>query len=143
MALKKTGSAAVILNELGHVLLVKHSYGPLNWELPGGGSDDNESPTENALREVLEETGLIVSAVQLTGIYHVEQNDSLGFVFLCKVESGTAAICDPAEITDMDYWPVDALPRPISDWTIQRIGDAIRGNSQPIPTVVTTVDFLS
>ena len=35
-ASKGIAAAGVILNSYGHVLLVKHSYGPLNWELPGG-----------------------------------------------------------------------------------------------------------
>jgi hypothetical protein len=29
-----------------------------------------------------------------------------------------------AEILDCAYWPVDTLPRPINDFTIQRIKDA-------------------
>src|SRR5688500_810850 len=37
---KKLGAAAVILDTLGRVLLVKHTYGPLNWELPGGGAEE-------------------------------------------------------------------------------------------------------
>jgi len=30
---RKLGAAAVILDTQGRVLLVKHTYGPLNWEL--------------------------------------------------------------------------------------------------------------
>lgn len=33
---KKLGAAAAVFDDRGRVLLVKHSYGPLNWELPGG-----------------------------------------------------------------------------------------------------------
>ena len=36
---KKLGSAATITDERGYVLLVKHSYGKLNWEIPGGAAE--------------------------------------------------------------------------------------------------------
>jgi 8-oxo-dGTP pyrophosphatase MutT (NUDIX family) len=64
---KLLGSAAVIPDDQGRVLLVKHSYGRLNWEIPGGLAELHESATENALREVREETGLEVEAQRLTG----------------------------------------------------------------------------
>jgi len=32
-AARDTTAGAVILDKLGRVLLVKHSYGPLNWEI--------------------------------------------------------------------------------------------------------------
>ena len=68
-AYKGIAAAGVILNRHGHVLLVKHSYGPLDWELPGGAAERDESPTETSVREVLEGTGLRVSAERLTGVY--------------------------------------------------------------------------
>ena len=36
---KKLGAAAAIFDEHEQVLLVKQSYGRLNWELPGGGEE--------------------------------------------------------------------------------------------------------
>jgi 8-oxo-dGTP diphosphatase len=41
-----TTAGAVILDGQGRVLLVKHSYGPLNWEIPGGAAELDETPTE-------------------------------------------------------------------------------------------------
>jgi 8-oxo-dGTP pyrophosphatase MutT (NUDIX family) len=52
MILTRLGAAAVILNDAGHVLLVKHTYGRLNWELPGGGAEAGESIIATAIREV-------------------------------------------------------------------------------------------
>ena len=54
------GGAGALFDDEGRVLLVRHTYGRLNWELPGGGAEPGESPNETAIREILEETGLEV-----------------------------------------------------------------------------------
>ena len=77
------GASAVILNAQGHVLLVKHTYGRLNWELPGGHGEPGEAAGETALREVREETSLHVRAEHLTGIYYEPEVDMHHFVFSC------------------------------------------------------------
>ena len=134
MKSKGIGAAAFIVNDEGKVLLVKHTYGRLNWELPGGGAESNESPVETAIREVREETGLTVSAQHLSGCYYDPQNDSVHFVFWCN-QSEPAAVPQPdrAEISECRFWSPEALPRPISDWTVRRIQDAIAGNSFGLP----------
>jgi 8-oxo-dGTP pyrophosphatase MutT (NUDIX family) len=137
MALKKLGAAAVILNEHGHVLLVRHSYGPLNWEIPGGHAEADESMVETVLREVYEETGLRVRALYTTGTYYDPRSDMHHFVFMCALLDATA-VPQPAsdEITACGFWPPASLPRPISDFTVQRIGDALAGSQQPLPAVL-------
>ena len=126
--------AAFIVNEEGMVLLVKHTYGRLNWELPGGGAEIDESPVEMALREVREETGLAVVAHHMTGYYYAPENDSLHFVFWCKQKDPTATPePDSAEISECRFWSPETLPRPISDWTVRRIQNAISGNTFGLP----------
>ncbi len=53
------GAACVVFDGAGRVLLVHHTYGRRNWELPGGGSEPGEAPDETATRELLEETGYV------------------------------------------------------------------------------------
>lgn len=131
------GSAAVILNDAGHVLLVKHTYGRLNWELPGGGAEPNESMMATAVREVREETGLAVVPEAMTGVYYEPHGDFVHFVFLCRIVSDEAAFeLQAEEISACAYWPIDALPRPISDFTIRRIRDALSGTRLPLPAVI-------
>ena len=52
------GSAAAIFDDLGRVLLVKHTYGNFNWGMPGGIALPAEEPSLAAARELEEETGL-------------------------------------------------------------------------------------
>jgi 8-oxo-dGTP pyrophosphatase MutT (NUDIX family) len=40
------------------------------WFTPGGGLDHGESPAQGAVRELLEETGLVVTADQLGDVVH-------------------------------------------------------------------------
>ena len=137
MTERRLGAAAVIRDRQGRVLLVRHSYGRLNWELPGGLGESNESTIETAIREVREETGLEVAAERTTGVYYERGDDMHHFVFLCRpLDETVAPRPDLSEITNCGYFSPDALPRPISDFTIRRIVDAVSGAAPPLPVVV-------
>ncbi|MCW3062492.1 MAG: family hydrolase [Capsulimonas sp.] len=140
---KILGAAAVIQDSNGRVLLVKHSYGRRNWEIPGGAVESEESVTDAAVREVFEETGMRVIAERLTGIYYAAENDSHHFVFLCRSASDDQRPrADQDETTDCAYFSIEALPRPISDLTIRRILDALSGFAPVLPIPVGTRQWL-
>lgn len=124
------GAACVIFDDAGRVLLVHHTYGRLNWELPGGGSEPREAPDETARRELLEETGLRAELDHLTGVY-LEPDHDLGpmlhFVFQCRWHHRLEPVASSPEVRDVRYWPLDDLPRPMSDFTERRIHDAALG----------------
>ena len=136
---KALGAAAVILDTAGQVLLVKHTYGMLNWELPGGAADRGESVTETALREVHEETGLRVRAERLTGVYYDPSNplqEMVHFVFRCQPTDADAPRPSSPEVSACCFWPVDALPDPISDFTVRRISDALDTDRPLLPVTI-------
>jgi len=122
---KLIGAAAVILDTEGRVLLVRHSYGPNNWELPGGKAEDNESAEETARREVLEEVGIEVEVGPLTGIYYDPNYDMHHFVFISNNVHDQKPQPSSPEIVECGFFAKDQLPRPISDFTGMRIEDAI------------------
>jgi ADP-ribose pyrophosphatase YjhB (NUDIX family) len=65
---RRIGAYGIARDERGHVLLVRsseRSNHPGRWTLPGGGLDHGEDPNLGVVREVLEETGLIVEPTRL------------------------------------------------------------------------------
>ncbi|MBD2869314.1 NUDIX hydrolase [Paenibacillus arenilitoris] len=131
MSNKLMGAAAIILDSDGRVLLVKHSYGKLNWDLPGGKSEADESAQETARREVQEETGLEVEVGPLTGIYYDPHYDMHHFVFLSSNANDQVPIPSSPEILECGYFSIDDLPTPMSDFTYNRIQDALKLEGRP------------
>jgi 8-oxo-dGTP diphosphatase len=60
---------AVIKDDRGRLLLIKrgHAPGAGLWSLPGGRIEPGETDTEALVREMREETGLVIEAGQLIG----------------------------------------------------------------------------
>jgi 8-oxo-dGTP diphosphatase len=64
------GVGAVIVED-GRVLLVKRGKAPLlgEWSIPGGMLELGETMRQGAEREALEETGIVVRATDLLGVF--------------------------------------------------------------------------
>lgn len=134
------GAAAVVVDDADRVLLVRHTYGRLNWELPGGASEPGETFAETASRELREETGLAGRVERLTGIYCKREDDSHHLVFRCNVKNGFEPRPSSEEISACEYWSAKDLPRPISDFTVRRIEDAL---ADDCPRLVVDVPLLT
>ena len=127
------GAACAVFDPDGRVLLVRHTYGARNWELPGGGSQPGEDPRATARRELLEETGLDIEPGPLTGIYYEVAHEAgpiLHAVFRIDWMLGhTVPEPRSPEVDAAEFWPITALPRPLSDFTAARIDDANSGRT--------------
>lgn len=133
---KATGSAVVITNPDGLVLLVLRAYPPNDWVLPGGNAEPNESPLETATREVFEETGLHVELERLTGVYYQADHragEFIHFVFVAPIPADPPVRADSDEIAQWSIFAHDALPEPMSPSTRRRLGDALGGRWPALP----------
>jgi len=62
------GALMLVRDDAGKILVTKRSAFDV-WDLPGGFSDLGENATHTALREVREETGLLVEPLRALGVY--------------------------------------------------------------------------
>lgn len=65
------------------MLLVTSSRRPNNWIVPGGGVEPNEEPASTAIREVLEEAGVVGTLGRCLGMFEVMiiRNNSIANVY--------------------------------------------------------------
>lgn len=108
------GVSIIATNHAGEILLVRHSYGPANWALPGGGCGTAEDPAEAARREMREE--LAVGLHDLTLVARIEEVISgaphVAHVFSCVLSDQPQP--DRREILEARFFARDALPQPIN-----------------------------
>ena len=118
------GVAAVIFDAEGRVLLVHHSYGKRGWDVPGGGREPHESLEQALRRELREEIGVQVASAELRGVYYEPAVDQHHFAFRCELAADARPAPRSPEILECGYFSADDLPRPVNDFTLQRIHDA-------------------
>src|SRR4249919_1904493 len=64
---RRSSVVVIAFDEHDRVLLVRHSYGPPVWSLPGGGIARGEDPEQAAKREIREELGCGLSDLLAVG----------------------------------------------------------------------------
>jgi len=128
----KVAIGAVVGNEAGEILLVQRGDSG-TWLYPTGWADVGYSPAEVAVKEVLEETGMVVDPVRLIAVL---DGLRLGFtriplyslVFHCRLVGGELR-AHPLECRDVGWFAEDGLPSPLAGagrWRVPAF-EAIRG----------------
>ncbi len=110
MAKFEVGVHAVVFDNQERILLAHRRDMDL-WDLPGGGLDASELPTEGVIRETKEETGLDVEVERLI-LIGVTQDSLLGFVFNCRVVGGELNTSD--ETDAVSFFARTEIPAMIS-----------------------------
>ena len=112
------GVSAVILNESGQALIMKRSHSDY-WCLSGGRIDQAESAQECCVREILEETGLIVEIVRLISsntdphsvVHYPDGNVHRSFVLCFEVKIVAGELTTSDESSGFDWIGPDQLDK--------------------------------
>ena len=120
------GAFAIIFDEQGRVLLCHRRDKDL-WNLPGGGVESGELPTDAVIREVQEETGLEAVVERLVGVYGKYFRDELVFAFTCRGVGGELIETDESDACS--FFAVDEIPPNTPPKHVERILDAKKDTS--------------
>ncbi len=126
------------------VLLVRERVDGL-WTMPGGWMDVGESPAENTVREVAEESGLRVRATRLLALYDRTRHPHppipfhvYKVFFLCEPLDDAEPAPASQEILEAAFFPLDALP-PLSEGRVTAVQIARMNKLRHSPS--SPVDF--
>jgi len=127
------GVRAVILEDDRRVLLVRHSYVD-GWHFPGGAVEPRETAIEAVTREADEETGIgLDGSPELFGLYlnrRYSQRDHVA-VFVCRQWHKLREPTVPnLEISEVGFFPVDALPAGTTGPTQRRLAEILHGETR-------------
>lgn len=116
------GAKVVVLGPGRTVLLIRHSYAsPDLWMLPGGGVARGEEAAIAAAREVMEETGISVSALRLHGTFVETARGARNHISIFVAEGAGEPRCDGREIIAATWHPLATLPANIASGSLGRI----------------------
>jgi ADP-ribose pyrophosphatase YjhB (NUDIX family) len=112
----KVAVGAVVGNEEGELLLTQRTD-HRDWLYPVGWADVGYSPSEVAVKEALEETGMEVEPVALIAVLDglrlgLSRTPLYSMVFHCRLVGGTLA-AHPLEAHQVGFYPRDSLPQPV------------------------------
>lgn len=109
--------AAIVRNANGHVLLQRRSDNN-QWGIPGGIIDPEEAPAQAVVREIMEETGLLVRPSKLVGVYggidartiypNGHQVEPTIIIFECETIGGELR-CADGESLELRYFPEETI----------------------------------
>lgn len=118
------GVGVVGFNDNNQILLLRHVFHPkAPWGVPGGWLDRNESPSECALRELKEETGL--TAVLGPIIYASREGPppQIVIAFVGYIERDP--VCLSSEIIEWGWFDPEDLPGPLLPFVEMSIKKAV------------------
>ena len=116
------GVGAIVVNDSGRVFLSQRGAAASNergcWEFPGGKVDFGETLHAALKREFYEEYGMTIKILELLGvddhILPAEKQHWVSPTFIARSIGAAPRILEPNKCSAIGFYPVDALPQPLS-----------------------------
>jgi len=108
---RQVNGVKCVLTDGERLLLVRHTYGPDEWDLPGGAVKSGELPLTAARREMREELGITIDTWRELGdiFGHVRRRHDLLHCFQASIDAAQLVI-DRGEIEAVDWFTPTQLP---------------------------------
>jgi 8-oxo-dGTP diphosphatase len=107
-------AVGALVEQAGKVLLVRRAVDPRlgTWCLPAGYVEYDEGPVEAVIREVKEETGVVIRVKELLAAYHVRSDPrGLGVILIYRAVPESGALAPGDDASEAAYFGPDELPR--------------------------------
>lgn len=117
------GASAIVEDDEGRILLVRHSY-VAGWALPGGGVERGEPPEIAVLRELKEEVGIVSSASpEFLGLYSRKVLWFSNIIALYRVRSARIDFHPNLEVREVMFCDPAAPPPNTQLGTLRRLAE--------------------
>ena len=110
-------AVGALVEQAGKVLLVRRGVVPKlgYWCLPAGYVEYDEGPVEAAIREVKEETGVMIRVKELLAAYHVRSDPrGMGVILIYRAVPDGGALAPGDDASEAAYFAPDELPRELA-----------------------------
>ena len=102
-------AGALIFNDAGKVLLLKHRFRPgTGWGLPGGFLEAGEHPLDALKRELREEIGMEVESAEVFTARSFKKVRQVEVLYLCRANGNVKP--QAMEVERAEWFAVDSLP---------------------------------
>ena len=103
-------ATALPITHDGRLVLIKRAIPPGvgTWAQPGGFLEADETVIQGAVRETLEETGLVIEPTEIVGIYPQPRASVVIVVYRADVLGGEMVVTE--ETLDVQAYEIDDLP---------------------------------
>jgi 8-oxo-dGTP diphosphatase len=123
------GVGAMVAGRASCFLLARRGMAARNeagtWEFPGGTVEFGERLEDSIVREFREEYGMDIELFGLLGVFdHIlpaESQHWVSITYLARHTAGTPTIMEPDKCMEIGWFPLDALPSPLSQITLDNV----------------------